>query len=403
MKKVGMILDGHYPPDVRVENEALVLIEQGWEVHLLCLQYGKDLPQEEVRKGIKVHRISCHPLIRKISALAYTLPIYHWFLVKHIKRFIATFDIDIIHTHDLQIARAVFWANKQTRKKHVLDFHENRPEIMKFYKHVNSLMGRLLIYPSVWKRFEFLYARLTDYLVVVTEQAKQYYVDSAKIDADKIVVVPNTVSESFYKHSKIEHQIANKYKEYYTLLYLGDTGKRRGLETVINALVALRKTIPNIKLVIVGKSTYDPELKSLIRDLKLEDQVDHLGWQSVELFPSFIKACKLGLCPIHKNLHHETTYANKVFQTLSMGKPMIVSDCLAQQKVIEDYQCGLVFKDQDVEDFKDKIMEIYQDKNLYEQMSKNALDCIDSDFKWEVKSQELVSLYEQIKLAQPGG
>ena len=65
MKKVGMILDGHYPPDVRVENEALVLIEQGWEVHLLCLQYGKDLPQEEVRKGIKVHRISCHPLIRK--------------------------------------------------------------------------------------------------------------------------------------------------------------------------------------------------------------------------------------------------------------------------------------------------------------------------------------------------
>ena len=38
-----------------------------------------------------------------------------------------------------------------------LDLHENRPEIMKFYKHVNSFLGKLLISPKKWKIAEEKY------------------------------------------------------------------------------------------------------------------------------------------------------------------------------------------------------------------------------------------------------
>ena len=38
--KIGMILDDVFPPDPRVENEAITLINSGHEVFLFCLTYG---------------------------------------------------------------------------------------------------------------------------------------------------------------------------------------------------------------------------------------------------------------------------------------------------------------------------------------------------------------------------
>ena len=38
--KIGMILDQEFPPDPRVQNEAISLIKAGHEVFLFCLHYG---------------------------------------------------------------------------------------------------------------------------------------------------------------------------------------------------------------------------------------------------------------------------------------------------------------------------------------------------------------------------
>ena len=42
----------------------------------------------------------------------------------------------------------------------------------------------------------------------------------------------------------------------FVLLYLGDTGLRRGLQTAIASIPVLKEKIPNIKLVIVGSNSY---------------------------------------------------------------------------------------------------------------------------------------------------
>ncbi|WBX68148.1 hypothetical protein PG910_08500 [Tenacibaculum dicentrarchi] len=39
-KRIGMILDKTFPPDPRVENEAIELLKQGHQVFLFCLTYG---------------------------------------------------------------------------------------------------------------------------------------------------------------------------------------------------------------------------------------------------------------------------------------------------------------------------------------------------------------------------
>ncbi|MEM9884587.1 MAG: glycosyltransferase family 4 protein [Bacteroidota bacterium] len=394
--KIGMILDKSFPPDPRVENEADTLIRAGHEVYLYCFDYSGTQAQQEDIYGIQVWRARMPKHIYSLSALAYTIPYYHWFLEKSLKKFVEENDIEALHVHDMQVARTVFKLNKAWRLPLVLDLHENRPEIMKYYAHVNSLQGKLLVSPKRWKKFEYQYIKQADKVIVVTEEAKQYYLKELTTNPEKFYVVPNSIRKSFYNNYQRSEDIIERYRANFTVLYLGDTGLRRGVRETINALAHLIPKIPNIRMVFVGNSKTDHVLKSLVVRNQWENHVDLMGWQDFQLFQSYILACDVGISPIHRNIHHDTTFANKIFQYLAFGKPVIVSDCPAQQNLIEQYQCGLVFKNQSVEGIAEKITQLYEDQTLYKQLSENAKKAIETHLNWEILSKELVQLYEQL-------
>jgi glycosyltransferase involved in cell wall biosynthesis len=392
--RIGMILDSKYPPDPRVENEAIALINNGHDVFLLALDYSRQQEKSELINGIRVERVFPPKLIYKLSALAYTIPLYHLYFYFVIKNFLKKNKIESIHIHDIQISRSVFWANRSIKLPIVQDLHENRPEIMKFYAHVKSFSGKLLIHPKTWKKFEYKYIRKAKKVIVVTENAARYYMNELNISRDKFSVVPNSVKESFYKDAKIEEDIIKKYSSSFSILYLGETGERRGLEVAIKSIHLLKDKIPNLKLCVVGKSSYDKQLKQIIEKEKIGNYVDMHGWQDFGLFPSYIQSCQIGICPLHRNIHHDTTYANKIIQTLSFGKPMIVSNSDAQKDLIEKYDCGLVFEDRNIEDFVKKVLDIYQNQKLYSKLSINATTAVEKHLKWEILSEELVKTYQ---------
>lgn len=392
--RIGMILDTSFPPDPRVENEAVTLIQAGHEVFLYCFDFTGDLPQEEVINNIQVRRIHPGKLTYKLSALAYTFPFYHWRLAPSLHSFIEDNRIEALHIHDMQVAQGVFQVNRKYRLPVTLDLHENRPEIMKHYHHVNSGLGKWLISPKAWKRHEYKFIQKADKVVVVTEEARDYYVKAIPVPREKFFVVPNTIREGFYTDYQKEESILSKYKDHFTLLYVGDTGFRRGLNTVIESLDHLVPAIQNLKVVIVGDSTYDETLKLLVKEKGYEAYVDLMGWQNFELFQSYILAADIGVCPIHRNIHHDTTFANKLFQYMAFGKPIVVSDCPSQANLVRKFNCGLVHLDRDSKGFAEQVLKLYQDKVLYQQLSDNASQATKNELNWKVLSKQIIKAYE---------
>ena len=208
--KIGMILDAPYPIDPRVTNEAKALIKAGNKVFLFCLSYTKNFKKNEVINGINVVRFYCSGITYRLSALAYTFPFYKWIMTRKIKNFIKEYNVDALHIHDLQIASSVFDANSNFNLNITLDLHENRPEIMKFYKHVNSFLGKLFIYPSKWKKAEERYCKRSNSVVVVTDLAKKELVERTEINEDKVLIFSNTVSKSFYTSTNVDNRIIKK-------------------------------------------------------------------------------------------------------------------------------------------------------------------------------------------------
>ncbi|TDQ27762.1 glycosyltransferase family 4 protein [Tenacibaculum caenipelagi] len=389
--RIGMILDKTFPPDPRVQNEAIELIKAGHEVFLFCLTYS-DEPSEELINEIKVKRYKSSMLEYKLSALAYTIPIYSHIMKKKVTHFLKKYGIEALHVHDMVVAEAVLLANKKIKLPVVLDLHENRPQIMKFYPHLKRFPQNVLISTQRWKQKEEEFIRKVNKLVVVTEEAKNEVCKRTSIAQKNVVVVPNTVRKSFFTElNDFEDKTA---KSNFNLLYIGDTGERRGLKTAIRSLLILKKEIKNIKLVIVG--SINIELKKLSEQLNVEEQVSFEGWQEEATFPYYIKQSDICLSPLHRNLHHDTTHANKLFQYMSLGKPLLVSDATAQKNLITKVDAGLVHEAKNVEDFTTKVIMLYKNKLLRDKFGENGKEFVRNEFTWDITSKGLINLYNNL-------
>ena len=394
--RIGMLLDKTFPPDPRVENEAISLIEKGHEVFLFCLKYNNEVG-DEVINGIQVKRFLSNQLEYKLSALAYTFSFYTNSMKRKIANFISKNQIEVLHIHDIRIAEAVFQANKKINLPVVLDLHDNMPEIMKLYPHLQKFPGKQLISPKKWKLKEEEFIHKADKIITVSQEFIDEVVNRTNIHPDKIVLVPNTVHQSFYKEATIEKSIVNKYQDHFMILYLGDTGLRRGLQTAIESISILKHKIPNVKLVIVGKNTTDVILKKQVQELQLEEYVEFEGWKNVVLFPSYIVASSICISPLHRNIQHDVAYANKLFQYMSFGKPVLVSNAIAQKNLIEKTNSGLVHQDRNTGDFAEKIMQLFEHNSLRISLGENGKRFIEEEFCWEKTSKNLIQLYSQLK------
>ena len=390
-----MLLETTYPPDARIDNEASFLMKQGHEVHLFNINYKKLAEREEIRQ-MKIYRYPASKLVYKLSALAYDWPFYHQLIQKQIAKFIDDSGVEVLHVHDMVMAKAVIQVNKKYKLPLILDLHEDRPEIMKFYKHVKTFPGKWLINLQKWKQAQDQLIKQADHVLVVTQYAKDEILKRNLKPADQIFVAPNIVNRDIFLAHTIWQSILDEMQGTFNLLYLGDTATRRGTDTAVEAIFLLKEKIPNLKLWIVGKSTEDDLLQKIAVKLKVTDKVVFKGWQDLSLFPSYISGADVCISPLKRNKHHDTTYANKIFQYMALGKPLVVSDCTAQADVINKAKCGLVHEAANAQSLADCIYAIYQDKNMAQKFGEAGKRALENEFDYSASMHELATLYSKI-------
>ncbi len=389
---IGMVFHGEYPTHPRIENQALYLISEGAEIHLFCVTYQKQNAGIEIHKGIHVHRYYCKKWMYKVSALAYTIPLYHSLIKSKLIDFINKTQPDIVHLHNMYLAAPIFNISSKQSIPVVLDLHENIPEIMKFYPHLQSGFGKVLIKPSVWKKKEEEFILKSDGIIVVTSDAKNELEQRTGVDDNKTLVLPNFTNPSFIK-KEYSTKLIQKFKGNFNAIYIGDTGKRRGLESVIKAIPAILKKTPNFHLIVVGASNNDKALYELANQMKVDRHISFEGWQPESLLSDYIYLSDIGICPLLRNTHHDTTYANKLFQYAMLGKPILASDCTAQKNLIESEKWGLIHESDNSIDFANQFIQLYNDNSSRIEFGENGAKAIAN--KYNYPSSEFGIAYYQ--------
>ena len=162
---------------------------------------------------------------------------------------------------------------------------------------------------------------------------------------------------------------------------------------MIPPIAKLNKNNPDFHFVFIGAGSGLSTLQEIINNYNLSN-VDLLGYINIDKALTVIKSCSIGICPFHRNIHHDTTYANKMFQYMGLGLPILVSDCPAQAKIVTTENAGLVFKAGDYKDLNDKLIELTSDKENCDKISINNKLLISEKYNWAVAAKELLNIYK---------
>ncbi len=389
-----MILDHSFPPDIRVENEALSLTQEGHEVHILCFDYEGKLPKLEKYNGIFLHRIyKSKKWVNRGRGLINTiLNYYPKFLEKKIYKFIQESAVEILHVHDLYLLGAAISIKEKHNIPIIADLHENYVAALGTYIFANTFPGNILISKSKWAKKEIEWCQKVDRIITVIEEAADRY-HKLGIPKDKITVVANYVNKDQFLSSNDNTEIIDRFKNIFAVTYIGGFDLHRGIESVIKAVPTIVKNIPDFKLVLVGKGRNYKDLENLVIKNQIENYVLFEGFQPQHTVPTYIKISSICLIPHLKTEHTDNTIPHKLFQYMLMGKPVLASDCNPLKRIIEDSGTGLIHISGNSEDIAKQINYLYHNPDLMEMMGRKGPKAIEEHYNWDATAENLKELY----------
>lgn len=394
-----MILDGEFPPDDRVEKEAVSLIKAGNTVSLLCLNYGEFSEQEEYN-GISVIRLKINRTFRnKIMATYLILPFYRSFWSRVIKKFLKNQPVDVIHIHDLPLSDIGISLKKSNNIRVVCDQHEFYSNWIGNTAHYNTFIGKIVKFLSNWTLYERKNLSQADMVITVEEPLKELYISKAGLNPKKVVVLPNTPTASVFDPLKKDEEISERYRNNFVIFYAGHIDILRGINTIIESLPLLRETIPNLKFVFAGQFTakyYDP--LDYIEKLGVTDMTDYLGWIPLNRIPYYIVASDICIhIPPALSLEVNSSIATKIYQYILMNKPLIVGQAKMMKNFIEENRIGLSIKESDPHDLAQKIELLHSSPSLMAEFTRNTKK-IAARYSWEETSRSFIEYYQNFNI-----
>jgi len=388
-KKILMVLDEEFPPDDRVYKEAQTLLQNGFSVTIACYTHSNK-PEEQTFDGIQIIRKKIPTIIYKSSVAALKIPVYFGWWKAFLTPIIEKGKFDIIHIHDLPLAKVGVYFKNKFGLKLVVDLHENWPAYLERAFHVQGLFGKILSSNKQWRNYERAILKEADVNITVVEEMSNR-LEILGLDKQKMVVLQNTiVPERFPSFGKKPNP------DYFTLFYAGDIARIRGFQTILDDLVEAKKIIGNIRVWIVGKGNYLEGLKNLTQEKGLKDTFEFLGWQSLPEVLKLMEQADIGLMPHLRWEQNDCSSPNKLYQYMLKEIPSLCSPSNSVNRILEETQSGLVYDYNKKGDFCEKLVFLYENPELRIKMGQSGKQWVMNKYNWEKGSQEFISAYRDL-------
>lgn len=385
-----MLLDNEFPPDVRVQNEAVALSKTGHRVFVIVPTFKRDRVLRENDQGVEIIRFrTLRKSFYQLQATAERLPFYHMFWENQICLKLDLGEIDVVHVHDLPLAKTGMRLCRRFRIPLVLDLHENYPALLRDGGNDRGLLKSVFFNIRRWKEYEaYAVRKATAVITVVDEAARR--IQELKVDADRISVVSNTPEMDMFLPAKSVP--VNKEP---LLTYIGGFGPHRGLETVIHAISILCSDKYYIRLRMIGKGRNAASYDRLIRDLGLQERIKMIDWVPFQEVPDYIGESDACLVPHEATEHTHSTIPHKLFQYMAMEKPVIVSNCRPLERIVTETGCGVVFEAGNPASFAECVRSLFQGNRTGE-MGRRGRKAVLEKYNWNLEQLKLIELYRNL-------
>lgn len=168
-------------------------------------------------------------------------------------------------------------------------------------------------------------------------------------------------------------------------LYYGRLSEEKGLDTLLKAM----KNIPEGHLKIVGEGPYRKTLEQSAKEMGLEN-VEFTGPIYGDALKSTVSGAQFVVVP-------SEWYENSplvIYESLSMGKPVIGARSGGIPELIENGVDGMVFEAGNVDELRHCIKTLLGDKKSLPDMGKAARKKAETEFDFVPHYEKMMALYE---------
>jgi glycosyltransferase involved in cell wall biosynthesis len=402
--KVLMLVENHFPSDVRVRNECELLREIGYEITVICLKRTGQKSSELVG-GVRVYRvpkveffektpveqqsplqrrwIKCKAFLGYVSEYAYftssCLVISCYVAARH--------GVDVIHAHNppdtLFLAALPF---KLMGKKFVFDHHDLAPEL---YQSRYGTKGQVILWGLRWA--EMLSLKLADVTIATNESYKEIQIRRGGVDPDKSFVVRN--GPNLDRMTVVAPSERLRRKEKSILCYIGCLNPQDGLDYLLRALSYLTHDLKrsDYHCVIMGQGDSLANLKEMSRRLKLEEYVEFTGFIPDADLLSNLSAADICVDPDPSSPLNDLSTWIKIMEYMAYGKPIVSFDLKETRYSARD--AAIYVKPNDEREFALAIVKLMDDPALRARMGALGRERVERELQWKCVGRNLANAY----------
>ncbi len=395
---ICFVYDCEYPWDIRVEKICNNLVKDKHRVSLVC-RNNNSAPNYSEQEKLKIYRlphVKRQSITKLINITIFLNPLWLFKIFKIIKRN----HCRIIIVRDLPLALSGIIVGKITGIPVVVDMAEPYPLTIRQRLKYEPFRALHIITRNI--HFADLLEKITiktaNHIFVVCEEARNRLIELGAA-SQNVSIVRNTPELKKFQITQPKYPgIMKNIKNKFIVLYVGIIIGGRGIDIAIKALKEIKKKRADVKLVIVGNGKIENEMRSLTRELNLEDTVFFEGWVDNALVPEYINSCNLGLLPFMNTQHINHTIANKLFDFMAIGKPVLCSDVKPMRRIIEASGAGYLFKAENIMSLKDMIIQAIEDRAIKEK-GKYGIDIVKKEYNWGIDRKKILSVVNQLAKA----
>lgn len=328
--KTCMVVFSNYPDDARVRRDAEALERRGMEVDIVCLREPGE-PAREVVNGVNVHRL---PVRRKRTGKLRYICQYVGFVglaAAHLAYYAPSRRWDVVHAHnmpDFIVAAAA--VPKLMGAKVILDLHDPMPEV--YMSKYGLEEGHPVIYGLLG--IERWAMRYVDHCITANEAFRMLFV-SRGCPAERMNVVLNSPDESVFGDWPGPLARPEDGRPF-RLMYHGTVVERHGLDSLLEAVVALRAEGRAVELVVYGEGDFVSEFLRRRETLGLKECVDYRGRVPLEEIARVIPEADLGVIPNKRYRFTELNLPTRILEYLSKAVPVVAPDTRGVRDYFDD-------------------------------------------------------------------
>ena len=380
-----------YPEDPLVRRTAEAAESGGYEYHIICsLKEGDS--KYEVFNGVHIHRLFLRGAKGKPLGRITGMPLVPTLVSWSIFTFLAFWKVaslhlkqkfDIVHIHnmpDFLVFSALI--PKMLGAKVILHVQDVSPELMSVK--AKGRLRNITFVLATWQ--ERISTAFADYVLTVgwpfEERLQKRGVSPKKLSsilnsADPQIFPVEQRTEPFVGEATAERPLI--------LMYHGTHAERAGLDIGIRAFVKAREVAPHLRLYFMGRGQALPDLKQLVQELGVADDVVFIPSRPPDELADFIEQGDIGIIPYRSDGFMDLVLPTKAYEFAWMRRPIIAASTPAIRSMFRP-ESVIFCEPSNVDSFTDAIVDLYQHPEKRAQLAANAEQDY-APYRWELMAE----------------